>query len=80
MAREISVRVECDPACQAEARPRRFTLGRRSVAVDEIIDRWYGPDYRYVKLRGSDGAMYILRHAETAGSWELTMFDARGCG
>ncbi len=79
MAREISVRVECDPACHAEARPCRFTLGRRSVAVDEIIDRWYGPDYRYVKLRGSDGAMYILRHAETAGSWELTMFDARGC-
>jgi hypothetical protein len=44
--------------------------------VADIIDQWYGPDYRYFKLKSDDGGIYILRHEEPAGRWELTMFDA----
>jgi hypothetical protein len=50
----------------AEARglstPRRFHLDRRSIEVVEILDQWFGADHRYCKLKGSDGAFYILRH------------------
>ncbi len=40
---------------------RRFHLDSRVVEVAENIDQWHGPDYRYVKVRGSDGNVYILR-------------------
>lgn len=78
MAAEIEIHVECYAGYRAEERPRRFTLGRRKIKVEEIIDQWHGPDYRYFKLRGDDGGIYILRYEETTGRWELTMFDAGG--
>jgi hypothetical protein len=43
----------------------------------EVLDRWLAPDHRYFKVRGDDSAVYILRHDEGAGEWEMTMFD---CG
>jgi hypothetical protein len=43
--------------------------------VVEILDRWLAPDHRYFKVRGDDGAIYIIRHDVAGGYWELTMFD-----
>jgi hypothetical protein len=44
-----------------------------------MIDQWYGPDYRYVKVKGSDGGIYILRFDEIRDEWALIMFvSARG--
>lgn len=73
------MKVECHAGHRGEETPRRFSLGGRQVEVVEVIDRWYGPDHRYFKLRGDDGAVYLLRHDETADRWELTMFE-RGAG
>lgn len=53
---------------------RRFHLDSRVVEVAENIDEWYGADYRYVKIKGSDGNVYILRHNEIRAEWELTMY------
>ncbi len=78
MSPEIEVHVECYAGYRADERPQRFTFGQRNIEVEEIIDQWQGPDYRYFKLRGDDGAIYILRHEETADRWELTMFDRGG--
>jgi len=72
----FSVEVECYAGYRGEEEPRRFRPGERSVEVEEMLDRWHGPDYRYFKLRGDDGAIYILRHDESAGCWEMTMFEA----
>ena len=52
---------------------RRFCLDSRVVEVADNIDQWHGADYRYVKVRGSDGNIYILRHNEIRAEWELTM-------
>ena len=58
--------------------PRRLHFGGHQVDVLETLDRWYGPDYRYIKARGTDGGLYILRFDEVQAEWELTMFkDAR---
>lgn len=54
---------------------RRFHLDSRVVEVAENIDEWYGADYRYVKIKGSDGNVYILRHNEIRAEWELTMYQ-----
>ena len=76
MSAEIEIHVECYAGHRAVERPQRFTFGQRNIEVEEIIDQWQGPDYRYFKLKGDDGGIYILRHDETADRWELTMFDA----
>ncbi len=70
--------VSCYAGYRGEETPRRFVVSGRSVEVIEVLDRWLGPDHRYFKLRGDDGATYILRHDEHRGHgdrWELTLFE-----
>jgi hypothetical protein len=55
--------------------PRSLRLHGREVEV-EAIDQWHGPDYRYVKVRGGEGGLYILRHDTVRDVWELTMFKS----
>ena len=43
----------------------------------ELLDQWFGSDYRYCKLRGDDGAIYILRVVEHCCKWRLTMFASK---
>jgi hypothetical protein len=57
---------------------RRFTFDGRSIEVVEVLDAWLAPDHRYFKVRGDDGAYYILRNDVMTGRWELTMFDRTG--
>jgi hypothetical protein len=59
--------------------PRSLDWGGRRIDVVEMIDQWYGADYRYVKVKGSDGAIYMLRFNEIHDEWVLIMFaSARG--
>jgi hypothetical protein len=54
--------------------------GRR-VEIEEVMDRWFAPDHAYFKVRGEDGATYILRYEQAADRWELWMYDKRiSCG
>jgi hypothetical protein len=73
--RSIEVRVECYSGYRGEETPRSFYLESRRIEVLEVLDRWLAPDHRYFKLRGDDGAVYILRHDSAAGRWELIFFD-----
>jgi hypothetical protein len=59
--------------------PRSFDWGGRWIDLVEMIDQWYGADYRYVKVKGSEGGIYILRFDEIRDEWALIMFvSARG--
>ena len=40
------------------------------------MDQWYGPGYRYVKVRTYDNSVYILLFDEIRDQWELIMFCA----
>ncbi len=73
------IRVECYAGHRGEETPRRFFLGERAIEVVEVRDRWLSPEHRYFKVTGDDGDTYILRHDETSGEWNLTLF-ARGRG
>jgi len=56
--------------------PLRLHIGEHIVEVVVNLDQWYGADYRYFKLRGSDGNLYILRFDESRAVWGLTMFKS----
>jgi len=69
----VDLRVDCSSGHRGEETPRRFYLGERQIEVVDVIDRWYGPDHRYFKVRGDDGAEYILRHDHESQRWELIL-------
>jgi hypothetical protein len=58
------------------AAPRSLYRGERRVDIIEIMDQWYGRDYRYVKVRGRDSSVDILLVDEIRDQWELIMFSA----
>lgn len=72
----LAIRVECYTGYRGEETPRRFFIGDKSFEIEEIIDRWLAPEYRYFKVRGGKNDIYILRHDELAHRWELTMFQS----
>jgi hypothetical protein len=56
-------------------RLRRFRLDDRVIEVAENIDQWHGVSYRYLKVGGCDGAVYILRENEVRAAWQLTAYQ-----
>ena len=69
-----SITVDCYAGYRGEESPRRFCIGENTIAVAEILDRWAGPDHRYFKVAGSDGAVYILRNDIVSCTWELVFY------
>lgn len=72
----MAIRVECYAGYRGEQEPRAFWLGERRLEVVELVDRWYGPDYRYFRCLADDGDRYVLRHDEQSGEWDLAAFTA----
>ena len=57
----VQVEIQAD---NLKTTPRSLYWDERRIGIVELIDHWYGPDYRYVKLKGDDGGVYILRFDE----------------
>ena len=76
----IMIDVDCYAGRRGEETPRRFHLGERAVEVAEVLDRWLAPDHRYFKVRGGEGATYLLRHDVVSGRWELIMYERAAAG
>lgn len=74
----MEIRVECHAGHRGDEEPRAFHLGERRIGVMTILDRWLDPQHRYFKVQTYDGTVYILRHDERSGRWELTSFSAPG--
>ena len=72
----MKVRVECYAGGKADERPVRFQLGDRVFVVEAVVDRWYGPDDAYFKVRADDGNLYILRQNTSTAErdWSLESF------
>jgi hypothetical protein len=67
------LRIQIEPYADLRAAPRSLYRGGRRIDIIEIMDQWYGPGYRYVKVRGHDNSVYILRFDEVGDQWELIM-------
>ena len=66
------MRVQADP----QTAPQTLYRGERRITILEVIDQWYGPGYRYVKVKGYDRNLYILRFDQIRDTWELIMFSS----
>jgi hypothetical protein len=75
MNQPLAIDVECYAGHRGEQTPRVLILGDRRIAVVEVLDQWLAPDHRYFKVRGDDGAVYLVRHDVNSTTWELTMFQ-----
>lgn len=53
-----------------KADPAVVWFGARRVAVQSVLDRWWGPGMRWWKVETQDGP-YILRRSERDRQWEL---------
>ena len=71
----IQVQVESDTGSDGTVVPRRCAFDGKHVEVAELLDQWHGTGHRYVKFRGDDSNLYILRRDDARGTWELTMFE-----
>ena len=67
----MKVRVEGYSGFKAHERPLRFCLGERWYEVQQVVDRWYGPDYLYFRVKASGGNLYVLRLDEREQEWDL---------
>ena len=71
------MRIQIEPHADLRASPRSLYRGERRIDITEIVDQWYGPGYRYVKVRGRDNSIYILLFDEIRDQrGELIMFCA----
>ncbi|HET8700620.1 MAG TPA: hypothetical protein VFL97_03015 [Nitrococcus sp.] len=74
--RYLVLSVECGAGINGEREPHAFSMGKRRVIVDEIIDRWLATDHQYFKVRADDSGTYILRYDANRAIWEMTLFDS----
>ena len=70
----MSIRVECYAGYRGEQEPRAFWLGEQRLEVREVVDRWFAPAQRWFRVDADDGDMYILRHDQSSGEWELAAY------
>jgi hypothetical protein len=70
----MSIRVECYSGYRGEQEPLAFWLGERRVAVHAVTDRWFAPEQRWYRVDADDGGMYVLRHDEASGNWEIAAY------
>ena len=74
----MRIRVEESRSERASGAPIRFVLGEQTIEVDDLLDRWYGDEADYFRVRGADGHVYVLKHVRGHDRWELSSFTRRG--
>jgi hypothetical protein len=70
----VAIRVACYAGYRGEQEPLAFWLGERRLAVRAVVDRWFAPTQRWFKVEADDGDVYVLRHDEASGDWEIAAY------
>jgi len=56
--------VTCYSGYKSDERPVKFTLRNRTLLVEQILDRWYGPNNSYYKILADDKRYILLSRTE----------------
>jgi len=73
----MALRVECSPGLGGDAEPLVVWFGSRRVGVRAIVDRWFAPRRRWFRIDADDEQLYVLRHDEATGEWDLAALMRR---
>lgn len=71
----MKIEVRSYSGYRAEERPVAFSIGDKELKIKEVIDRWYGEDYEYFKVKAEDECTYILKYDAEIDEWELLMME-----
>ena len=66
-----NIKVTAYSGYKANERPISFKWRDRTLQIQDIIDRWYGPGHDYFKVRADDGNIYIIRWDRYLDIWRL---------
>jgi hypothetical protein len=75
--RVMALRVECSAGAGGEPEPSVVWFGSRRVGVRAVVDRWFAPTQRWFKIDADDDQLYVLRHDEARGEWDLAALTRR---
>ncbi len=70
--------VACYSGYRVNERPVAFTLSDKPFKVEEIIDRWYGKEEVYFKIRANDQNIYLLKYDAYQDCWDLVFYQNPG--
>jgi hypothetical protein len=73
----MALKVECGTGLRGAPEPLAVWFGARRVGVRAIVDRWYAPTRRWFRVDADDGQLYVLRHDEATGEWDLAALTRR---
>ena len=65
------INVACYSGYKSNERPIYFTVRGRKVLVEEIVDRWYGKNGDYFKIRANDRKIYLIKYNRDDDLWTL---------
>lgn len=71
----INIKVNTYSGYETEEKPVSFTIGGKTLNIEEILDRWQGEAEEYYKLRADDDCTYIIKYDKGMDEWELTMME-----
>ena len=71
----MKIKVRAYSGYRANERPTSFFIMDREVGITEVLDRWYGPELDYFKVRADDGYVYILKYDHGHDDWDLVMME-----
>ncbi len=56
---------------KANEKPLCLVLDGRRLAIEEIVDRWYGVESDYFKVLAEDGRTYLIKWQRLLDVWVL---------
>jgi hypothetical protein len=68
---DFEIEVSCYAGYRYPERPISFSLLERTFMVVEVLDRWFGEDYIYFKVRADDQKVYLLKYDQHQERWFL---------
>ena len=69
------IKVQCYSGYKVKERPISFCLIHQTYQVKEILDRWYGKNSVYFKIKADDENIYLLKYDEWHDEWDLVFYQ-----
>ena len=73
----VKIEVVAYSGYKANERPLSFVYQQKEIEVEEVIDRWYGFEHDYFKIRANDAKVYLIKWHRILDLWFLVKIMER---